>query len=302
VKDRFVGVGKPLLVEALRRQPLVEFDSELAEALADAGEIEEFDPGAVMVRQGGDDNHVLFLVSGEVDVAVNDRRVATRIAGTSIGEMALVSPGATRSATVTAAKSCVALVVQQLAFQAIAERFPKVWRPLAELVSARLRERERFHRLPNPTPILFLGSSVEGLPVANEIVSGLKHDDVAVRVWTLPGLFSPGGTPIDVLLKEVDSADFSAFVFGPDDQIGSRKAKYSAPRDNVVFELGLFMGRLTRDRAMVIMEHKANIKIPTDLLGVQPITYVIKNPPDLTAAMQTVCNDLRRLIMRLGPL
>lgn len=301
MKDRFLGPGRPQLVEALRRQPLVEFDGALAEALVEVGDLREFESGATIVKQGAHDNHVLFLVMGEVAVSVNDRLVATRVAGTSIGEMALVSPTAQRSATVTASKPCVALVVEQPAFQGIAERFPKVWRPIAELVSNRLRERERFHRPPNPTPILFLGSSVEGLPVANEIVSGLKHDQVAVRSWALPGLFSPGGTPIDVLLKEVDASDFAAFVFGPDDKIASRKTKYFVPRDNVVFELGLFMGRLNRDRALIVAEHNADIKIPTDLLGVEPITYVIKNPPDLSTSVQTVCNDLRKLIKRLGP-
>jgi predicted nucleotide-binding protein len=137
--------------------------------------------------------------------------------------------------------------------------------------------------------------------VTNEIIAGLKHDHVVVRSWSLPGLFSPGGTPIDVLLKEVDGSDFAAFVFGPDDKIASRKAKYFVPRDNVVFELGLFMGRLSRERALVVMQHKSSVKIPTDLLGVEAITYVTKSPPDLATSIQTVCHDLRKIITRLGP-
>jgi predicted nucleotide-binding protein len=108
---------------------------------------------------------------------------------------------------------------------------------------------------------------------------------------------------IDVLMKEVDNSDFAAFVFGPDDKVASRGERYSAPRDNVVFELGLFMGRLDRTRTFIVAEQKAvkEIKIPTDLLGVTPITYVIKDGQDLPSALVSVCQELRRVFAQLGP-
>ena len=132
MKDRFLNSGRPLLVDALRRQPLVEFNADLAEALADAGQLTEFAAGDTLVTQGGHDSHVLFLLIGEVDVNVNGRLVATRVAGTTIGEMALVSPTARRSATVTARKPSLALMVEQPAFQNVASRHPQVWRPYTD--------------------------------------------------------------------------------------------------------------------------------------------------------------------------
>lgn len=299
LKSKFEGGGRASLVDALRRQQIVHHDEGLANALVDAGELRVFAAGELLAEQGSNDNHVLFLIVGEVDVLVNGRALVVRRAGVSIGEMALVSPTAQRSATVVARKETLALAVEQGPFLSTAAAFPTVWRPIAEVIAERLRERERFHRAPNPSPVLFLGTSVEGLPVANEIVSGLKHDDVIARPWAMPGLFSPGGVSVDVLLKEVDGADFAAMVFGPDDRIASRTATYAVPRDNVVFELGLFMGRIGRDRALMVLESKTDVKIPSDLLGITPITYVMKGG-DLAASVQTVCGDLRAVIKRLG--
>ena len=47
-------------------------------------------------------------------------------------------------------------------------------------------------------------------------------------------------------------ADFAAFIISPDDTVISRDAENLAPRDNVIFELGLFMGVLNRQRVFLI--------------------------------------------------
>jgi len=292
--------GRRRLIEALREQRIVEHDEHLASALADAGEIVEYKPGDPIVMQGASDSDVYFLLDGATDVLVNDAVVAQRGPRECIGEMVIVEGSARRSATVVAKTATCALKVSEKNFTAVADSFPKVWKPLARVEAERLRERNKFHRVPNPTPVLFIGSSVEGLPFANEIVSGLKHEKVVPQVWSTPGIFSPGGVAIDVLLKEVDHADFAAFIFGPDDKITSRNKKYYAPRDNVVFELGLFMGRLDRERAFIVKEQGSDVKIPTDLLGVTPITYVRKEGQDDAAMLAPVCIELGKMVKKLG--
>lgn len=105
---------------------------------------------------------------------------------------------------------------------------------------------------------------------------------------------------IDSLLAHVDRADFAVFAFGPDDQVTSRSEAYLAPRDNVVFELGLYMGRLSRDRCYIVKEHSSDIKIPSDLLGVTMLTYVHATGDDLGIALGPVCTQLEDVIRRLG--
>ena len=301
LKSRFDGAdGRRRLIDAIKSQRLVEYDEVLAAALAAKGELVEFNPGAQIINQGDSDNDAYFIIDGEAGIFVNTRHVATRAARDSVGEMALIDPSVRRSASVSALSPLAALRISEPQFKDITRDNAAVWRSLAVTIADRLRQRNQFHRPPNAKPVLFLGSSVEGLEIAQEIQLGLKHNDILVRPWSMPGVFGPGGVSIDVLLREVEVSDFAAFVFGPDDKVFSRMEEHDAPRDNVVFELGLFMGQLDRNRSFIIKDHHADIKIPTDLLGVTPITYVTKKGEDLSAPVQTICTELRKVIKSVG--
>jgi predicted nucleotide-binding protein len=301
MKARFDGAeGMRRLVEALKSQRLVGNDEALAKQIADSGEIVELAPGTNLVVQGDSDNDLYFIIDGEASTFVNGRPVAIRRAGESIGEMAVIDPTARRSTTVTANKTLTVVKVTEAFFRELIKDNTKVWQAISIVIAERLRQRERFHRPPNEKPILFLGSSVEGLAIAQEIHLGLKYDNISVKLWSTPGVFGPGGITIDVLMKEVDLSDFAAFIFGPDDELFSRNEVYEAPRDNVVFELGLFMGRLDRNRAFIVKDSRSDIKIPTDLLGVTPITYFPKTGEELSVPAGTICTELRKVINRLG--
>lgn len=86
-------------------------------------------------------------------------------------------------------------------------------------------------------------------------------------------MFGPSRIPLEDLIRQTREADFALFVFGPDDKIASRYQEHAAPRDNVIFEMGLFLGRLGRDRVFMVKDHDVDLKIPTDLVGLRPITY-----------------------------
>jgi CRP/FNR family transcriptional regulator, cyclic AMP receptor protein len=81
--------------------------------------------------------------------------------------------------------------------------------------------------------------------------------------------------------------------------VTSRDKEQVAPRDNVVFELGLFMGCLDRSRVFLIKENGRDVKIPTDLLGITPITFT-RRSDNLAASMGPVCTELRKVILELG--
>ncbi len=300
--SRFEGTeGKRRLVESVKSQRLVENDEGLATSIAEKGELIEFSTGTQVAVQGATDNDIFFILDGEAGIFVNKRHVATRSARDSVGEMAMIDPSARRSATVSALNPLTVVKISEPNFRELIKDKATAWRAIAIVIAERLRQRERFHRPPNDVPILFVGSSVEGLHIAKRIQLSFKHDrTILIRPWTTPGVFGPGGIPVDALLKEVDACDFAAFIFGPDDKLFCRAQEYDVPRDNVIFELGLFMGRLNRDRSFIVKDQASDIKIPTDLLGVTPITYVVKPGEDISPSIDTICTELKQAIDNLG--
>src|SRR5690242_11809424 len=120
-------------------------------------------------------------------------------------------------------------------------------------------------------PYLFIGSSSEGLPVARALQEELQ-DICEPEVWS-QGVFEPTGTTIGSLLEKAQDADFAALIVTPDDSVVTRGREVSAARDNVIFELGLFLGSLGPRRVFIIQPYGQDLHMPSDLAGVTPLTY-----------------------------
>lgn len=91
-------------------------------------------------------------------------------------------------------------------------------------------------------PKMFIGSSVEGLDIAYAIQESL-HYSVEVTVWD-QGVFSLSRGTLETLVDSLEKYDFAIFVCSPDDVTNIRGAENRTIRDNVIFELGLFIGKL----------------------------------------------------------
>ena len=122
-----------------------------------------------------------------------------------------------------------------------------------------------------PSPKLFIGSSGANLRVAQVLANNLK--DVAdVTVWN-EGVFGMGSGVLETLVKKLEDYDFAAFILAPDDMIVSKELTKPGPRDNVLFESGLFMGVLGRERVFLVCDETQDVKIPSDLAGVTLTSY-----------------------------
>ena len=139
---------------------------------------------------------------------------------------------------------------------------------------------------------VFIGSSTEGLRVAYEIQL-LLHNDFAVEIWNQGTIFGLGNATLEDLEAAVLSYDFGIFVFTPDDQLQSRGQDRKVARDNVIFEFGLFVGKLTRKRAFVVRSRE--VSLPSDLAGINTATYD-PTAPNLTAALGPACHSVRGAI------
>jgi len=148
-------------------------------------------------------------------------------------------------------------------------------------------------------PRIFLGSSGKQAKLLAALTRGLE--DVAhVEPWTTS--FNPGTTTLERLLELTREVDFAAFVFAQDDWTTNSPAAEPAPtpgqaspRDNVVFEAGLFGGVLGMRRTFIL--HASGSKLPTDLLGLTCVRY---DGSATAAVMKVICQKLRNGIENEG--
>lgn len=148
-------------------------------------------------------------------------------------------------------------------------------------------------------PSVFIGSSSEGLEFARAVRS-LLAQDAEITIWN-EGFFGIGNIFIETLINALPRFDFAILVLTPDNLINSREFETFGPRDNVIFELGLFMGRLGRSRSFILHQSNASLKIPTDLSGMTTATYEWpREDKSYRSAVGAACDSIREVIHDLG--
>ncbi|MFL5983030.1 MAG: TIR domain-containing protein [Gaiellaceae bacterium] len=143
-------------------------------------------------------------------------------------------------------------------------------------------------------PQIFLGSSGKQTKLLQAITRGLE--DVAdVEPWT--STFNPGRSTLERLVELSREVDFAAFVFAHDDwtTTDGPAPGQASPRDNVVFEAGLFGGALGMRRTFIL--HANDAKLPTDLLGLTSVRYDHDAGP---AEVRAINRKLRKAIETEG--
>jgi Predicted nucleotide-binding protein containing TIR-like domain len=149
-------------------------------------------------------------------------------------------------------------------------------------------------------PRIFIGSSSEGLAVAYALQSNLENDG-EVTVWT-QDVFRPSEFILESLLRQLDAAEIGVFVFSPDDTVVIRNVEQPAVRDNVIFEVGLYVGRLGRDRCFMVAPRGGNPRLPSDVLGVTIVNYDgTRADGRLEAALGPAAGKIRSALKALAP-
>lgn len=148
-------------------------------------------------------------------------------------------------------------------------------------------------------PKLFVGSSSEALGLAQRFRDQLS--DVADGiVWNDAGEFNPTEATLESLIKTTDVYDFGLFLMTPDDLIETRGLKDQCARDNVLLEVGLFLGALGRKRTFVVIQKSEDpeltVKTPTDLAGINIPRF--KQDDDEQRQIASISTAVRRI--RLG--
>jgi len=148
---------------------------------------------------------------------------------------------------------------------------------------------------------VFLGSSSEGKKVAERLAARLEsHGSVETKVWT-QGVFDIGTHVLDGLIQQASMTDFAILVLSPDDSVESRDVRSQAPRDNVIFELGLFIGALGKHRTYMVQPDGTLLKLPSDLAGITQVRYnAARLEGDLSSALGPAAISIHDQITKIG--
>ena len=145
---------------------------------------------------------------------------------------------------------------------------------------------------------VFIGSSQESISIAYAIQESLEQL-AEVTVWD-QGIFEPSTYALDNLSRALGKFDFGVFVFSGEDIVKIRDVEYLAVRDNVLFELGLFIGHFGKEKTFIVMPLEVkDFRLPTDLLGLGLIKFISERQDgNLRAALGPACNKIIQMIRR----
>ena len=149
------------------------------------------------------------------------------------------------------------------------------------------------------SPAIFIGSSSEGLEIANKL-QVLLAPYAEVTIWS-QGVYGLSTGTLETLVSEASNFDFAVLVLTPDDLVVSRGEERNAPRDNVLFELGLFMGTIGRNRTFVLASDSRELKLPSDLAGITTARYPAQRADgNLLAALGPAATQITDQVKSLG--
>lgn len=147
-------------------------------------------------------------------------------------------------------------------------------------------------------PTVFIGSSSEGLKIAKTLQL-LLEKVCESTIWS-QGVFGLSRGYLEELVSSLEKFDFAILVLTPDDMTISREQESQSPRDNVIFELGLFVGGIGRNRTYVVYDRSKKIKIPSDLAGVSMATFELHADGNLQSSLGACCTRIEIEIEKNG--
>ena len=143
-------------------------------------------------------------------------------------------------------------------------------------------------------PRVFISSSIEGLHIAETIQIGLEK--VAnCTIWT-QDIFKNTGPDIENIINIAADFDYAIIILTLDDILVKNDAQRLDPRDNMVFELGLFTGTLGRAHTFMVICKDDPIRLPSDLIGVTVAMYSKRSADNLLEALEPVCTQIKRVM------
>lgn len=146
---------------------------------------------------------------------------------------------------------------------------------------------------------VFIGSSAESVRYAEALQANINNarlQNLQAVCWH-QGVFKIGHFTLEDLLEQLGRFDFGVFIFAKDDYIKTKGENVYCVRDNVIFELGMFLGALGRERVFCLIPNDHKYHIPSDLFGMYCAKYQ-ENEEDISLAVGTACTSVKEAILK----
>ncbi|WP_270280590.1 TIR domain-containing protein [Enterobacter kobei] len=146
-------------------------------------------------------------------------------------------------------------------------------------------------------PVVFIASSSEASLYA-ETVNLILAEEMHSEIWK--NSFGLSTTTISSIIKKTKEADYAVFIFHPDDKVFIRDVEYDSVRDNVVLELGMFIGSLGIDKCFILLPKSTErvFRLPSDLDGVIG-SYYDDQDPKAIRALTPSCTKIKLEVREL---
>jgi hypothetical protein len=154
--------------------------------------------------------------------------------------------------------------------------------------------------MPDAPPLrALLASSTEARSNARDLRSRLP-ENWSVTLWD-ESVITPGQAAWQGLIDVCRFIDVAVLLLSADDVLEQRGRRLAVPRDNVVFEAGLFMGLLGAERTLLVQQQGLDLGLPSDLEGITRVRYPVPLPnSDARAVLDCAAREIERCVARLG--
>ncbi|MEM8509441.1 MAG: TIR domain-containing protein [Bacteroidota bacterium] len=249
-------------------------------------------------------NYLYLILKGRCRGLKNNNTVTILSAGEFFGEFPILNHSNDYGITAEADGDSCFGKISEVDLENLAKKYPKIWFNMARVLVARLREQnEKTYQRPlNKVPKLFIASSKEAIRTARALKVLLESENLRPRVWS-NAFETLGESYLERLEAISEEYDYGVFVFNDDDDLVSKEEKMQSTRDNVIFELGLFVGKHNRRKAFILWPENKNVKLPSDFEGIILAEYnaqTKKNGPSLKARLKPACKKIKRSIHEIN--
>ncbi|MEX1027002.1 MAG: TIR domain-containing protein [Candidatus Paceibacterota bacterium] len=152
-------------------------------------------------------------------------------------------------------------------------------------------------------PKMFIGSSSEALKQKiPHLFRDYLDEYVDGYIWDALPEFNIANTTMDALCTAANEYDFALLILTADDKVRSRGKEHIVPRDNVLLELGLFLGAIGADRTFVSVEsNQKGIKLPSDIgSGSKAPRFSLSNEAAKNTSIRKACHGFGKKITKEG--